>query len=525
MRIMQNIQTRYGDHIPMAAILEHPSVDRLVSHLGKSYVLPDEVPVTDTPPAVEVPGAPSAEPTNWVSFAEAESGVPAYCLFGDTGELSWLLHLSGDLAGEGSVFGLEAPGFGRDAEPSGGIEELARVCADAVLARHGEGPCRLVGQGIAGLIAAETARLLLDGGVEVTELLLLGTPEPGLAPGTETSAASVAEVTGTLAATWGMDSRPTMVVPSLPEDAEAQVDAAVRLLEPSAPMPAHKLRRWLLNATRWRRALVAAAAMYRARPVTGVGTACVVRAVRGVDGRLGDFDRWIAPPPVVHELDREPWSLAGAAAAREIARARAGGPAPVVSGRPSPIVPINRYGSGVRSIWAHNLYGEVSYAIYLSRHLGAHTPVIGLEQLGVGSLDTRPRAYASVKDMAAHYVSELREQFPGESYLLGGCSFGGVLAYEMAHQLLSAGEEVSHLIAIDPIMPGTEAWTAWTGERSPPWRRKPSPWSCSGTPCASGGACPSRSVCPTSAASTWTNSSDGWPAISTGTLPCAPTRK
>ncbi|MEU0001266.1 SDR family NAD(P)-dependent oxidoreductase [Streptomyces microflavus] len=458
MRIMQSIQTRYGDHIPMAAILEHPSVDRLVSHLGKSYVLPDEVPVTDTLLAAEAPGAPSAEPANWVSFAEAETGVPAYCLFGDTGELSWLLHLSGDLAGEGPVFGLEAPGFGRDAEPSGGIEELARVCADAVLARHDQGPCRLVGQGIAGLIAAETARLLLDGGVEVTELLLLGTPEPGLAPGTETPAASVAEVTGTLAATWGMDSRPTTVVPPLPDDTKAHVDAAVRLLEPSAPMPAPKLRRWLLNASRWRRALVAAAATYRARPVTGVGTARVVRAVRGVDGRLGDFDRWIAPPPVVHELDREPWSLTGAAAAREIARARAGGPAPVMSGQPSPIVPINRYGNGVRSIWAHNLYGEVSYAIYLSRHLGAHKPVIGLEQLGVGSLDTGPRAYASVKDMAAHYVSELREQFPGEPYLLGGCSFGGVLAYEMAHQLLSAGEEVSHLIAIDPIMPGTEAW-------------------------------------------------------------------
>jgi thioesterase domain-containing protein len=185
----------------------------------------------------------------------------------------------------------------------------------------------------------------------------------------------------------------------------------------------------------------------------------VVRAVQGVHDRLGDFDRWIAPPPVIHELDRKPWTLTTEAAAREIARARTEGPVPAASApAPSPIVPINRYGNGVRSVWAHNLYGEVSYAIYLSRHLGVHKPVIGLEQLGVGSLATRPRDYSSVKEMAAHYVAELREQFPGEPYLLGGCSFGGVLAYEMARQLQSAGEEVSHLIAIDPIMPGTAAW-------------------------------------------------------------------
>lgn len=462
MRIMQNIQARYGDHIPMAAILEHPSVDRLVSHLDQSYVLPDEVPGpdgADEPLGTDASAAPAAVPVSWVPFAETGTGVPAYCLFGDTGELSWLLHLSAVLAEEGPVLGLEAPGFDLDVEPSGGIEELARQCAEAILTRHGEGPCRVVGQGIAGLVAAETVRLLLDDGIEVVELLLLGTPEPGLGLPAERSAASVAEVAGTLAATWGMNSRPIEATELPAEDVESQIATAAGRLEPHAPMAPHALRRWLMTAVRWRTALVRAAAAYRARPVTGVGAACVVRAVQAVHDRLGDFDRWIAPPPVIHELDREPWTLTTEDAAREVARARTEGPAPATSAKaPSPIVSINRYGNGVRSVWAHNLYGEVSYAIYLSRHLGVNKPVIGLEQLGLGSLDTTPRDYASVKEMAAHYVAELRAQFPGEPYLLGGCSFGGVLAYEMAHQLQIAGEEVSHLIAIDPIMPGTAAW-------------------------------------------------------------------
>lgn len=185
----------------------------------------------------------------------------------------------------------------------------------------------------------------------------------------------------------------------------------------------------------------------------------MIRAVRGADAPLGDFGRWIAPPPVIHELDSEEWLLTSSDTVQLIADARNTGQAADETAEPSsPMVFINRHGNGRRSVWAHNLYGEVSYAIYLSRHLGMGKPVFGLEQLGGASCETEPRAYTSVEDMASHYVAELRSRFPGEPYLLGGCSFGGVLAYEMARQLQDAGEEVAHLIAIDPIMPGTDAW-------------------------------------------------------------------
>ncbi|MCD9899123.1 thioesterase domain-containing protein [Streptomyces sp. MT29] len=307
-------------------------------------------------------------------------------------------------------------------------------------------------------VAAETARLLLDAGVDVSELLLLGTPEPGLVPAPESAAASVTAVAGTLAAVWGAGARPAIDAAVPDSDLEARTEAAARLLEPYAPMPAEALRRWMPNAVRWRRALADTAARYRPSPLSGVGRAQVIRGVQGVEGKLGDFDRWIAPPPTLRELDRDPWDLVSEDAAGEIAGAR---PAPRSGDgeQPSPLVPINRYGNGRRSFWAHNLYGEVSYAIYLSRHLGSHTPLIGLEQLGVGPHGSAGSGnYSSVKEMAAHYVSELREQFPGEPYLLGGCSFGGVLAYEMAAQLQKVGEAVSHLIVIDPIMPGTESW-------------------------------------------------------------------
>ncbi|WP_327301294.1 SDR family NAD(P)-dependent oxidoreductase [Streptomyces goshikiensis] len=461
MRIMQRIQARYGDHIPMAAILEHPSVDRLTAHLDENYVLPDTVPdgapdstTPPVPPRTAFAPAPRLLP---FTPEDETTGAPAYCLFGDTGELTWLTHLCDHLAEGGPVLGLEAPGFADGIEPtSAGVTELAQACASVIAERHEGGPCRVVGHGLAGLVAAETVRTLAERGVEVAELLLLGTPEPGGDRPAETPAAGVDAVAAQFAAAWGAD-RP---VPSHTEqDTDARVSAAARLLQAHAPMREPVLRRWLLTAARWRTALARAAAEYLPRPVTGAGETRVIRAVRGADAPLGDFGRWIAPPPVIHELDSEEWLLTSADTVQLIAGARSTSQAADEPAEPSsPMVFINRHGNGRRSVWAHNLYGEVSYAIYLSRHLGMGKPVIGLEQLGGASCETEPRAYTSVEDMASHYVAELRSRFPGEPYLLGGCSFGGVLAYEMARQLQDAGEEVAHLIAIDPIMPGTDAW-------------------------------------------------------------------
>ncbi|MEZ3181297.1 SDR family NAD(P)-dependent oxidoreductase [Streptomyces pimonensis] len=467
MRIMQTVQERYGDHIPMAAILEHPSVDRLVTHLDQSYVLPDAVPETlDTndggavrkPESPRSPDRAAASAPRLVPLAENRPGDPVYCLFGDTGELTWVMHLCGHLAEYGPVTGIEAPGFREGGTPVADIVHLARACADVITTAHPEGSCRLAGYGTAGLVAVETARILQDRGLQIAELLLVQIPGQGERSPGETETESLAAVAGPLAGVWGAD-RPPVVGAHLAERTpEAALEHVTAALAPVAPLDAGKLRVRLARAAAWRAALVAAAAEHSVRPLSGPERTVVVRAVSS-GGTDGEYHRWIAPPPEVAELDVEPWRLVSAANAARVCPPPAT-PGPVA--RPvretSPIVAINRHGDSRRSVWAHNLYGEVSYAIYLSRHLGLHKPVIGLEQIGAAAADRVPRRYGSVEEMAAHYVDELRARFPDEPYLLGGCSFGGVLAYEMTRQLQSMGEEVTHLIAIDPIMPGTKAW-------------------------------------------------------------------
>jgi thioesterase domain-containing protein len=55
--------------------------------------------------------------------------------------------------------------------------------------------------------------------------------------------------------------------------------------------------------------------------------------------------------------------------------------------------------------------------------------------------------------MAAKYLDALRSVFPDGSYLLGGFSSGGIVAYEMAQQLQRQREQVPLLVLLDTQAP------------------------------------------------------------------------
>jgi amino acid adenylation domain-containing protein len=62
-------------------------------------------------------------------------------------------------------------------------------------------------------------------------------------------------------------------------------------------------------------------------------------------------------------------------------------------------------------------------------------------------------ATLGVRDMAARYVECLRSVRSKGPYIVGGVSFGGVLAYEIAQQLRRSGECVELLVLLDTILP------------------------------------------------------------------------
>jgi amino acid adenylation domain-containing protein len=107
----------------------------------------------------------------------------------------------------------------------------------------------------------------------------------------------------------------------------------------------------------------------------------------------------------------------------------------------SSLVPIQPHGSKPPLFCVHAAGANVLIYRPLSRHLGDDQPVYALQAQG---LDGR-EPYRCVEDMAAHYVKQIRAFQPNGPYYLLGASFGGLVSYEVAHQLLAQGQEVAFL--------------------------------------------------------------------------------
>jgi amino acid adenylation domain-containing protein len=114
------------------------------------------------------------------------------------------------------------------------------------------------------------------------------------------------------------------------------------------------------------------------------------------------------------------------------------------------IVPIQASGKNAPLFLIHPVGGSVLCYAELSAALGPEQPVYGVQSPGVeGSL---PPA-AQVENLAAQYLSAIRTAQPDGPYLLGGWSFGGLLAFEIARQLRAQHEQVAALLLLDTAAP------------------------------------------------------------------------
>lgn len=78
-------------------------------------------------------------------------------------------------------------------------------------------------------------------------------------------------------------------------------------------------------------------------------------------------------------------------------------------------------------------------------------PVHGFEAPG---FDNDAPPLTTIADLAARYLADLRAAQPSGPYLLGGWSFGGFVAVEMAIRLREAGSQVDAVVLFDSNPPG-----------------------------------------------------------------------
>jgi len=114
------------------------------------------------------------------------------------------------------------------------------------------------------------------------------------------------------------------------------------------------------------------------------------------------------------------------------------------------LVPIQTAGSKPPFFCIHGINGAVVRFHDLSRYLGPDQPFYGLQAQG---LDEAHPCHSRTEDMASHYIQEIRRVQPHGPYFLGGYSFGGAIAFEIAQQLAALGQEDTVVVLFDTSLP------------------------------------------------------------------------
>jgi len=129
------------------------------------------------------------------------------------------------------------------------------------------------------------------------------------------------------------------------------------------------------------------------------------------------------------------------------------------------VMPLNRTANGtplfcVRGV---HIYRDLATA------LGADQRVIGIHLPAEERLMRSAGADApdALRVLAGAYIAAMKQQAPSGPYRVGGVSFAGVLAYEVAQQLLAAGEEVESVTLFDTVLTRSRSrkWLSWGREQ------------------------------------------------------------
>jgi thioesterase domain-containing protein len=116
---------------------------------------------------------------------------------------------------------------------------------------------------------------------------------------------------------------------------------------------------------------------------------------------------------------------------------------------PSTIVPIKPDGRRPPIFAVSGHGGDVFQLVTLARHLGKDQPMFGVQPPGLDGSEP----LKSVEALARFEIEQIRRHQPRGPYLIAGHCAGGTIAFEVAHQLTAAGQELALLALIGSPFP------------------------------------------------------------------------
>jgi amino acid adenylation domain-containing protein len=116
----------------------------------------------------------------------------------------------------------------------------------------------------------------------------------------------------------------------------------------------------------------------------------------------------------------------------------------------SPLVPLQTAGAKPTFFFVHGLGGTVMRFHELAKHMVPDQPFYCFQAQG---MDGKGACLDRVEEMAELYLEHLRAAQSRGPYFIGGYSFGGFVALEMARRLRNQREEVALLALVDTYLP------------------------------------------------------------------------
>ena len=116
----------------------------------------------------------------------------------------------------------------------------------------------------------------------------------------------------------------------------------------------------------------------------------------------------------------------------------------------TPLVVVQAEGDGAPFYFMHGDWRGGLYCVRLSSHIGGAHPFCAVHPYR----SPEPRI-VSMQEMATEHLAVIRRRTPQGPYFLGGYCIGGMLAAEIARQLVEQGEKIVGLFLIDPARSAT----------------------------------------------------------------------
>ena len=130
----------------------------------------------------------------------------------------------------------------------------------------------------------------------------------------------------------------------------------------------------------------------------------------------------------------------------------------------SPLTCIQEGGAELPFFGVHGGDGGALFYKGMLPGLGRERPFFTLESPALVD-ETIPIENRPIAQVAAEYLALVRAAQRRGPYVIGGYSYGGIVAYEMAQQLVAAGEEVAMVVLFDTENPNMPAREYSLGER------------------------------------------------------------